>query len=100
MPANDRCRHRGLHGRSLVCGIAFLASMTTGAHAQSDLHVVRLQLQWFHQAQFVGYYVAMHSACTSAKGSRSSSLKEDRRSRVRLQPTACRRSPLAPPTYR
>lgn len=39
-----------------LAGIALLPAM--GASAQPEMPVVRLQLQWSHQAQFAGFYVA------------------------------------------
>jgi NitT/TauT family transport system substrate-binding protein len=51
---------RGARRHSLLCVAALLceALRPGAAHAQNDLPLVRLQLQWFHQAQFAGYYVA------------------------------------------
>jgi NitT/TauT family transport system substrate-binding protein len=58
MPVSSRGARHGSVWRSFVCGMAMLCELTSVARAQGELPVVRLQLQWFHQAQFVGYYVA------------------------------------------
>src|SRR5262245_6691235 len=67
-PCNDETGAHGMprlgchgrHGWLVVWFLALLAATVRpdAGRAHSELPVVRLQLQWVHQAQFAGYYVA------------------------------------------
>lgn len=55
------CRRRprqGWIGLALAFGLADAAMHSCPAQVQPELPVIRVQLQWFHQAQFAGLYVA------------------------------------------
>lgn len=53
----------------LLCHLCLLSGLTVrSANAQDELKQVTIQLKWFHQFQFAGYYAALHKGFYREEG--------------------------------